>query len=99
LPIVGNRPGKVESMDFVFTDSFYATYESLSDGDVAIVDDAIRRLLQEHTGGWARQGRIDGELGGPWIVSLRSKSMDASLYWDYLDEDMIVLLALVVREA
>jgi hypothetical protein len=86
-------------MDFVFTESFYATYESLSDGDIALVDDAIRRLLQEHSGGWARQGRIDGELGGSWIVSLRSQSMDVSLYWDYLDDDMMVLLALVVREA
>ena len=86
-------------MDFVFTESFYATYESLGDGDVAIVDDAIRRLLQEHTGGWARQGRIDGELGGSWIVSLRSHSMDVSLYWDYLDDNVMVLLAMVVREA
>lgn len=84
-------------MDFVFTDSFYSTYESLSDEDVAIVDDAIRRLLQEHTGGWARQGRIDGDLGGSWIVSLRSRSIDASMYWDYLDDDRIVLLALVIR--
>ncbi len=84
-------------MDFVFTDSFYSTYESLSDEDVAIVDDAIRRLLQEHTSGWARQGRIDGDLGGSWIVSLRSRSIDASMYWDYLDDDRIVLLAVVVR--
>jgi hypothetical protein len=86
-------------MDFVFTESFYATYESLSDGDVAIVDDVIRRLIQEHSGGWARQGRIDGELGGSWIVSQRSSSMDVSLYWDYLDDDLIVLVAIVVREA
>lgn len=84
-------------MDFVFTDSFYSTYESLSDEDVAIVDDAIRRLLQEHTSGWARQGRIDGDPGGSWIVSLRSRSIDASMYWDYLDDDRIVLLAVVVR--
>jgi len=83
----------------VFTESFYATYESLSDGDVAIVDDVIRRLIQEHSGGWARQGRIDGELGGSWIVSQRSSSMDVSLYWDYLDDDLIVLVAIVVREA
>jgi hypothetical protein len=86
-------------MDFVFTESFYATYESLSDGDVAIVDDVTRRLIQEHSGGWARQGRIDGELGGSWIVSQRSSSMDVSLYWDYLDDDLIVLVAIVVREA
>lgn len=83
----------------MFTESFYATYESLSDGDVAIVDDVIRRLIQEHSGGWARQGRIDGELGGSWIVSQRSSSMDVSLYWDYLDDDLIVLVAIVVREA
>jgi hypothetical protein len=86
-------------MDFVFTDSFYSTYESLTDEDVAIVDDAIRRLLQEHTSGWARQGRIDGDLGGSWIVSVRSRSIDASLYWDYLNNDQIVLLAVVIRRA
>ena len=86
-------------MDFVFTESFYTTYESLSESDVAVVDDGIRRLIQDHSGGWARQGRIDGELGGSLIVSLRSTSMDGSMYWDYLDDDTIVLLAMVVREA
>ena len=67
-------------MDFVFAESFYTTYESLSDRNVAVVDDGIRRLIQEHSGGWARQGRIDGELGGSWIVSLRSKSLSAPTF-------------------
>lgn len=93
------RSGKANSFCFPVASVFYSTYESLSDEDVAIIDDAIRRLLQEHTSGWARQGRIDRDLGGSWIVSLRSGSIDASMYWDYLDDDRIVLVAVVVRRA
>ena len=84
-------------MDFVFTDAFYSAYESISDEESALIDDGIRRLLQDHATGWARQGRIEGELGSVWILTLTSRGIEMSLYWDYYDDEPVVLLALVIR--
>ncbi len=84
-------------MDFVFTETFYATYESLSDRDVAPVDEGIRRLMVDHATGWARQGRIEGEKGNAWILTVVTRDLEASLYWEYQDAERILLLALVVR--
>jgi hypothetical protein len=84
-------------MDFVFTETFYSTYESLTDDEVVPVDEAIQRLLLEHATAWARQGRIEGERGNAWILVVKTGSYEASLYWDYHDEDHIVLVALVVK--
>lgn len=84
-------------MDFVFTETFYAIYESLSDRDVAPVDEAIRRLMVDHATGWARQGRIEGEKGSAWILRVVTRDLDASVYWENQDAERILLLALVVR--
>ena len=84
-------------MDFVFTETFYSTYESLTDDEVVPIDEAIQRLLVEHSTAWARQGRIEGEKGSAWILAVRTPSLEAALYWDYQDEAMVVLLALAIR--
>ena len=85
-------------MDFVFTEGFYAVYEDLDDDSVVVVDEIIRRLLVDHTSGWARQGRIEGERGGSWIVTVTGLDFDGALYWEYRSGEEIVLLALVVRD-
>ena len=50
-------------MDFVFTETFYATYESLSDRDVTAIDKGIRRLMTANATGWARQGGLKERRG------------------------------------
>ncbi len=84
-------------MDFVFTEAFYSTYESLSDDDVAPIDEGIRRLLVDHATGWAWQGRIEGENASARILTVVSRELVASLYWEYHDDESILLLALIVR--
>lgn len=84
------------SMDFVVAESFYTSYKSLSNKEAAVVDDGIRRLLEGHRSGWARQGRIEGDSGGAWIVTVKSSTIAASLYWDYVDPEEIILLAIVI---
>jgi hypothetical protein len=85
-------------VDFVVTEEFYAVYQDLDDDIVVVVDDVIRRLLLDHTSGWARQGRIEGERGGSWIITMTAPHLDGALYWDYRSGEEIVLLALVVRD-
>jgi hypothetical protein len=85
-------------VDFDVTEEFYAVYQDLGDDIVALVDESIRRLLLDHTSGWARQGRIEGERGGSWIVPMTSPVFNGTLYWEYRSGEEIVLLALVVRD-
>gem|GEM_PF-1985395 len=85
-------------MDFVVTEEFYAVYQDLDDDIVVVVDESIRTLLLDHTSGWARQGRIEGERGGSWIVPMTSPDFEGALYWEYRSGEEIVLLALVVRD-
>ena len=97
LPIVGrDQDYGLQTMDFVFTDTFYSVYESISDEEAALIDDGIRRLLQDHATGWARRGRIEGDSGSAWILTLTSRGIETSLYWEYYDDETIVLLALVL---
>lgn len=84
-------------MEFLFTDDFYSSYESLSDNDAVLIDKAIRRLLIDHPTAWARRGRVEGDRGGAWILSIASGDLDAALYWDYYNEESVVLLALAIR--
>lgn len=84
-------------MDFVVAEGFYTSYEALSDKDAAVVDDCTRRLLTGPGSGFARQGRIEGESGGAWIITIMSSSISASLYWDYVDAERLILLALAVH--
>jgi hypothetical protein len=85
-------------VDFVVTEEFYAVYQDLDDDIVVGVDEFIRRLLLDHTSGWARQGRIEGERGGSWIVPMTSSDFEGALYWEYRSGEEIVLVALVVRD-
>jgi len=85
--------------DFLVTDSFVESYDALDDNTVALVDEAIERLLTNHTSAWARQGRVAGEHGEAWILEIHTKRADLSLYWDYVDDRLIILLLLLVRPA
>jgi hypothetical protein len=95
---VGSQVGKVSVVEFVVTEAFYAVYEDLDDDRVEVVDEMIRRLLVDHSSGWARQGRIEGERGRSWIVPMTSPVFNGALYWEYRSGEEIVLLALVVRD-
>lgn len=91
------RPAMVANVDFRVTDEFISTYESLDDDIAAVVDEAILRLMDDHAGAWARQGRVAGENGEAWIVEIRAGERDLALYWDYLDDRLILLVVLIVR--
>lgn len=82
-------------IDYRVTEQFVETYEQLDDATAIEVDQTITRLLIEHTGAWARQGRVVGETGEAWIIELRSGQADLSLYWDYLGNRMILLILLL----
>jgi hypothetical protein len=85
-------------VDFVFTEAFYAVYQQLNDDRAVVVDGVIRRLLIDHASGWARQGRIEGDRGGSWIVTVTGPDFEGALYWDYHHENEVILTALVVRD-
>jgi len=85
-------------VDFVFTEEFYSTYEDLDEDRILVVDEMIRRLLIDHTSGWARQGRIEGERGGSWIITMTGPNFEGALYWEYHTGESILLVALVVRD-
>jgi hypothetical protein len=85
-------------VEFVGTEEFYAVYQDLGDDIVVRVDEFIRRLLLDHTSGWARQGRIEGGRGGSWIVPTTSPDFEGALHWEYRSGEEIVLLALMVRD-
>jgi hypothetical protein len=96
MPNLGSGDDSVGGMDFVVTETFYSTYESLTDDEVVPIDEAIQRLLTEHSTAWARQGRIEGDRGSAWILAVRTPSLEAALYWDYHDEANLVIVALVI---
>ena len=85
--------------DYRVTQAFLDVYQDLADPEIAQVDAAVERLLDEHESAWARQGRVRGESGEAWIIELRAPNADISLYWDYLDGELILLAALIIRSA
>jgi hypothetical protein len=85
-------------VDFVFTEEFYAVYEDLGHDRVVVVDEVIKRLLIDHSSGWARQGRIEGNRGGSWIITVNGPDFEGALCWDYRNDDEVILVALVVRD-
>jgi len=85
-------------VDFVVSEEFYAVYEDLDDKLVVVVDEFIRKLLLDHATGWACQGRIEGDRGGSWIITMTGRGFEGALYWEYRSGEEIVLLALVVRD-
>jgi hypothetical protein len=89
----------VDKYDFKVTDEFVAVYESLDDSLAVEVDQAILRLMSDHSGAWARQGRVSGENGQAWIIEIRTTDCDMSLYWDYLDGELILLILLIIQPA
>jgi len=88
-----------QSSDYRVTPEFVEIYESLDDEAAAQVDDAILRLADDHESAWARQGRVAGEDGEAWIIEIRAGAADLSLYWDYLDGHLILLVLLLVRSS
>jgi hypothetical protein len=85
-------------VDFVFTDFFSGVYQDLTDDRAVAVDEIIERLLIEHGSGWARQGRIEGDRGGTWLITVTGPDFEGALYWDYRTDTEIILVALVVRD-
>jgi hypothetical protein len=84
-------------VDSVVTEAFYSSYQAVTNSEARVIDAVIRRLLVDSLSGWARQGRIEGDIGSAWIVSAATQSKDVRLYWDYSDDENLVLLALVLR--
>jgi spermidine synthase len=84
--------------DFRVTPEFVGVYETLRDELVVAVDATIVRLLDEHLTLWARRGRVVGLDGGAWVVEFRESDTDLMLYWNYLDQDLILLVLLVGRQ-
>ena len=64
----------------------------LAGRDVNAVHEMLARLADGHESVWARQGSIRGERHA-WIVL----EGEWRLYWDYLDSERILLLALIRR--
>ncbi len=89
----------MDEYDFKVTNEFIDAYESLDDNSAAVADQTILRLMGEHAGAWARQGRVAGDNGEAWIIEVRTDSCDMALYWDYLDDQLILLAVLIVRPA
>ena len=87
--------GPMNPIDYRVTEQFVETYEQLNDATANEVDRTIARLLAEHTGAWARQGRVVGKYGEAWIIEIRAAQADLSLYWDYLGDHLIVLIVLL----
>jgi len=86
-------------MDFVLTEEFSQAYDQLSDAEAVQLDTTIRRLLDEHSSAWARQGRIDAEEGGgrydgAWIVTAPVDDELFHIYWEYETPETLLLIAL-----
>ncbi len=83
--------------DYRVTPDFINVYQSLRGDAVAAVDDVVVRLLTEHTTLWARRGRVVGTSGSAWVVEFGTSDMDLTLYWDYLDDQLLLLVLLLKR--
>lgn len=85
--------------DFRVTPDFIDVYESLRDDVIAAVDDTVVRLLTEHMTLWARRGLLVGPGGSAWIIEFGIPETALTLYWNYLDGDLILFVLLVERPA
>lgn len=86
-------------VDYRVTPEFVDVYESLPDDLVAVVDDIVARLFTAHTTLWARRDRIIGETGGAWVIDFHTRDVGLTLYWDYGDHRMILLILLLARRS
>ncbi len=85
--------------DYRVTPDFIDVYESLRDDLMAAVDDTVVRLLAEHATLWARRGRVIGSGGRAWIIEFGVSETGLTLYWNYLDDELILLVLLLGRRA
>lgn len=85
--------------DFRVTNAFVDSYETLEDETAAAVDEAVLCLLRNHSTAWARQGRVSGEDGGAWIIEIHTGAFSSWLYWDYLGDECVLLMLLIVDSA
>lgn len=83
-------------MQFRVTEGFVESYDALEDVDAVVVDEVITRIIDEHDQAWARQNRVVGEEGDAWIVLGRSKRGEFKVYWTYLEDEVILFLALLL---
>lgn len=82
-------------MEFKATPEFFERYEELDDETAECVNDALRRLLAEHYGAWARQNRVVSEGGSAWLIALRCLGDDLAFYWREGTDDSIILVLLL----
>jgi len=85
--------------DYRVTPDFIDVYKSLRDDLMVAVDDAVVRLLAEHATLWARRGRAIGSGGCAWLIEFGVCETDPTLYWNYLDDELILLVLLLERRA
>jgi hypothetical protein len=83
-------------MQFRVTEVFVESYDALDDADARLVDEVILRITDEHDQAWARQNRVVGEAGDAWLVVSRSAQSEFKIYWTYIEEDVVVFLALLL---
>ena len=87
----------MEPLDYRVTDEFVKAYEAMNDETAFAVDSALARLLRDHRSAWERQGRVAGERGEAWILEFRTRQADVSLYWNYLDDRLILMVMLLAH--
>ena len=85
--------------DYRVTPEFMEVYESLPDDLVAVVDETVARLFADHTRPCARRDRIVGATGGAWVIDFHTRDVGLTLYWDYGDHRMILLILLLARRS
>jgi hypothetical protein len=85
------------SVQFGATPDFVERYLRLDDGAAAVVDDAIRRLVVDPSSAWGRQSRVVSERGSAWLIIVRCRAGNYSLYWDQPDPGQPVQLLLLLR--
>ncbi|MBU1227283.1 MAG: hypothetical protein KJ698_08750 [Actinobacteria bacterium] len=84
-------------MEFTATPEFLEVYMVLDAPTAECVDAAIRRVLAEPDGAWARQNRVVGDRGSSWLIALHCLGVDLGLYWWQAEADSIELLLLLRR--
>lgn len=86
-------------LPYVATDVFLQAYDTMSDRDADLLDPQLDALLK---GGYRisrfRRDRVQGEVGGAFIVSVRTLHDTVwHIYWDFTGprQSEIVLIALI----
>lgn len=84
-------------MEFRASEHFLDAYLALPERAVECVDRAMLRVVSEPSGAWARQSRVEGELGAAWIVVARCSDVDYHVYWQPASGGSVEFLLLIGR--